>query len=512
MPTLGEIERDVRRLARRANRVLSKATGKVSRRPFDKGWIAEYLPHYLTNSFCPLHDDLIAAMGSLETVRGQRLNFMAPRGFAKSTNVSKASPLHGAVEGVEPFTLLLSDTQGQAESFLKAIKTELVGNERLRRSYPRACGVGPVWKSDEIVLNNGCMIVARGAMGTIRGLTNQSRRPTRVVIDDANKKQDIHSPTLRSRVLEWVSKDVMPVGEPGYTNFVCVGTPIHRESVVCDLARNPTWRTRRYRSIGKYPDRMDLWMRWEQILSDLGNPERVSAAAEFYAANSVDMDGGAELLWGERFPLDFLMRERATIGGDAFDSEYQDTPGMAGMTEWPPSYFDDIWFHDWPDDLMGKALFLDPSKGRTDKPSDWQAHVWGAWSKSQRCLYVEADLRREPGVDMVQRAINHAKGFGASAVTVEGNSDGVGLLYPIFQELLAKTGNALGYDSIHVTDNKISRIRGLGPYLARGQLKVRNTPGGKMLVDQLRDVPSGEYDDGPDSLSGAVRVIQKLLR
>lgn len=472
----------------------------------------DYLPHYKKVEFSRLHRELADTLAALADRRGQQVNRLAPRGFAKSTMVSKAYPLWAALEGREPFTLILSDTGKQAVSFLKAIKREVESNPRIRKDYPDAAGAGPEWKSDLIVLRNGCMIAAVGAGGRIRGLTNNDRRPTLVVIDDANKREDAYSPTMRARVLDWLRQDVMPVGEPEHTNFFSVGTPIHREAVVCELGRDATWQTKSYRAIERLPDRMDLWAEWERKLTNLGDADRANTAAAFYAANSIEMGRGAELLWGERFPLPFLMERRAALGKAVFDSEYGDTPGTDGVAEWPAEYFDrpGLWFSDWPDGLQGKAYYLDPSKGEGSKPGDYQAHVWGGWHQGENAAYVECDLRREPVTDMAERAVRVASAFGCG-VTAETNAT-MGLLLPEFKRQSQKLGKMVGVDGIHNSEAKLLRIRGLGGFLSRGQIRVRNTAGGRMLVDQLRDVPNGEHDDGPDSLSGFVKRVQANLR
>lgn len=359
------VEERVRRAERRASRPPRQSVPL----PFGLDWLRRFLPHYLTSATSRMHAELVGTLGTLGGERGQQINRMAPRGFAKSTLVSKAYPLWAALEGVEPFTLLLSDTSNQAISFLKAIKFEVENNDFIRAHYGRTARPGVEWKQDLVTLPNGCMIAAVGAQGRIRGLTNNNRRPTLVCIDDANKREDAYSPTMRARTLDWLKRDVLPVGEPGHTNYVCVGTPIHREAVVCDLSRDSTWRTLSYRAIERMPDRMDLWQQWENILANLGDDGRAETAAAFETANRVAMDAGAVLLWPERFPLSLLMERRAALGQSAFDSEYGDTPGTAGATEWPAEYFDraDLWFSDWPDDLRGKAYYLDPSKGRSDR-------------------------------------------------------------------------------------------------------------------------------------------------
>lgn len=472
---------------------------------FGLPWLERFLPHYLTQATSRMHSEILGVLAALADHRGQHINRMAPRGFAKSTLVSKAYPLWSILEGREPFTLLLSDTSNQAITFLKAIKFEIENNEKIRAHYGRIARPGKEWKQDLISLPNGCMVAAVGAQGRIRGLTNNNRRPTLVVIDDANKREDAYSPTMRARTLDWLKRDVMPVGEPGHTNFVCVGTPIHRESVVCELGRDATWDTQTYRAIEHYPNRMDLWLQWENVLSNLGDDDRAEKASAFYAANRGEMDAGSALLWPERFSLSFLMERRATLGQSAFDSEYGDKPGTAGSTEWPSEYFDraDLWFDAWPDDLIGKAYYLDPSKGEGSKSSDWQAHGFGGWSKKNNALYVEMDLRREPTTQMVERAIAQAQRFGCP-VTAETNGT-MGLLIAEFNR--QASGRMVGLQGINNTESKLLRMRTLGPFLARGQVKIRNTAGGRETVSQMRDVPNGEFDDGVDALAGTMRRV-----
>lgn len=513
MPTLAELVADARRQLRRGSRVLSKATERASSKEFGWEWEREYLGSHLAAEPSQFHKELIADLSTFHLNRGQRRVYRGPRGSGKTAHISNAYPLWCICENAERFVLLLAETGDQAKVYLSEIKTELESNEDLAKGYPNAVGVGPVWRDSKIVTRNGVCVVARGTAGRVLGLKHNGTRPTLVIGDDLNQRGDAYSPTMRSRKIDWFLKDVLKVGTP-QTNFLTAGTSIHREAIVCELSRNPAWTTRRYKSITSWPKNMDLWSRWESLFANLGDENRAATAWEFYQSNRVEMEAGSAVLWPARYSLYDLMKDRAESGPGPFASERQDEEGTDGSTEWPSSYFDrpDLWFFDWPDELMAKSFFLDPSKGRQDKPGDYQAHVWGGWSKQHNCLFVEADLRREPGPEMVQRAIDHARRFGAGTVTVEGNSDGVGLLYPMFKELCERGGKMVGYDAIHHTEPKLSRIRGLTPWLARGQIRVRSTPGGKMMVDQLRDVPSGQHDDGPDALTSLVRLIQGRLR
>jgi predicted phage terminase large subunit-like protein len=59
--------------------------------------------------------------------------------------------------------------------------------------------------------------------------------------------------------------------------------------------------------------------------------------------------------------------------------------------------------------------------------------------------------------------------------------------------------------------NKQVRIRRLGTFLAQRKLRFKARSGGTaLLVEQLRDFPVGEHDDGPDALEMALRLMIQL--
>jgi hypothetical protein len=223
------------------------------------------------------------------------------------------------------------------------------------------------------------------------------------------------------------------------------------------------------------------------------------------------MDAGAELLWPDRFPLFDLMAERAADGPAAFASERQDEPGADGATEFPAEYFDwpGLWFEDWPADVVCKAQTLDPSKGAASKPGDYQAHARGAVGRDGT-IYVECDMRREPVTDMVGRAIDWAASWGVGELAVEENGT-MGLIGPEFARQLAERRKMVNLVAFTSTDPKLARIRRAGGYLSRRQIRVRNTPGGRLLVDQWRDVPAGEFDDGPDAVGSLIARLERMV-
>jgi predicted phage terminase large subunit-like protein len=224
------------------------------------------------------------------------------------------------------------------------------------------------------------------------------------------------------------------------------------------------------------------------------------------------MDAGAVLLWPEVEDLYTLMRMRVEGGRTAFEREKQGAPQTSDACEWPEEYFDErIWFDEWPADLRTKVIALDPSKGHDARRGDFSALVaLGVGSDGQ--LFVEADLARRATPEMVAAGVEFCRRFRPDAFGVETNQ---------FQELLAgefedefrRQGlvNVQPW-SIDNRVNKHVRIRRLGPFLAGRRLRFKHaSPGTRLLVDQLREFPAADHDDGPDALEMAIRLAGELL-
>jgi predicted phage terminase large subunit-like protein len=57
------------------------------------------------------------------------------------------------------------------------------------------------------------------------------------------------------------------------------------------------------------------------------------------------------------------------------------------------------------------------------------------------------------------------------------------------------------------------RIRRLGPYLSSRRLRFKSdSPGTRLLVEQLQEFPIGDHDDGPDALEMALRLAADVLQ
>jgi len=164
----------------------------------------------------------------------------------------------------------------------------------------------------------------------------------------------------------------------------------------------------------------------------------------------------------------------------------------------------------WPDKFEVSAMYVDPSMGADAKRGDYSAIVFAGWAFNK--LWVECDMERRPPTEITRDTIAMYKRLFPDAVGCESNG---------FQNVIAEALEAafieerLGDVPVYRIKNSINKIiritQRLDPYLARKEIRIRDDKGGRLLVNQLRDFPLADHDDGPDALEGAIRLIMELL-
>jgi len=503
-------------LTGRLLREIDKRNRRVPGRRGDLGqldalaWGRYYLADHFLRAPSRMHVWLGEQLDQLQENRGTKINVIGPRGGAKSTIGTLCYALRVAIEGAEPYIWIVSDTKHQAQTHLENIKIELEENDLLASDYPQAAGRGPCWRATTIVLRNGVVIESFGTGQRLRGRRRRENRPTLIICDDLQNDGHITSAMQRESSRHWFHGTLLKAGTKR-TNFINLATALHRDALAMQLDRTPGWNSAMFRAILQWPDDMELWARWEEIYCDPDNPDARREARKFYEENRQAMDAGAELLWPDEEDLYTLMKMRVEEGRTAFEREKQSSPIDPERCEWPEDYFaEHIWFHQWPENLQLKTIALDPSKGSDSRHGDYSALVvlgvdW------QGLLYVEADLARRPTTQMVADGVTLCQRHRVDAFGVEANQ---------FQELLAgelqmefqrRTVRCAPPCAIHNHVNKQVRIRRLGPYLSQHRIRfLARSQSTQLLVDQLRDFPLGDHDDGPDALEMALRLTEQL--
>ena len=156
-----------------------------------------------------------------------------------------------------------------------------------------------------------------------------------------------------------------------------------------------------------------------------------------------------------------------------------------------------------------RTLALDPSKGKDADHGDYSAYIKLGITQSM-VMYVEADLQRRPTPQIVAEGVEMVKQFRPDGFAIETNQYQE-LLCVDFKREAEQRRLLLPLYAIDNTVNKQVRIRRLGPYLAQRRFRFKSrSPGTALLVQQMRDFPVGDHDDGPDALEMALRLLIEI--
>jgi len=298
-----------------------------------------------------------------------------------------------------------------------------------------------------------------------------------LIIDDPVKNaEESLSPTIREKHWDWFQSTAHSRIEPDGSALVMM-TRWHPE----DLA-------------GK-------------ILKEMpGEWEVISLPAIAKDADPMGRQPG-EALWPERWPIEKLREIKNSIDGYWWNALYDQVPSRHGRFEWPDEYFSDVWVDDsqWPQTFGLRIISVDPSKGKDARKGDYSAIV--ALGLQDGKLWIDSSLERRPVDQIVRDVISTQQQFNALAIGVESNQFQE-LIGPEITRVAAEQGGMMPMPlyMINNTVNKELRIGRLGPYLARREIKFRDTPGNRLLVSQLKEFPNGSHDDGPDGLEMAIRL------
>ncbi len=454
-------------------------------------FIQTYFPHYIKSDPSLFHEWTFAHLPAvIDANRGCREAVAAPRGEAKSTLVTQLMALWCIVTQRKHFIGILMDSSDQAWQMLEVIKVELEANPRLLMDFPETCGSGRVWQVGEIVTANNVKVKTAGSGKRLRGWRHGPHRPDLIVLDDIENDENVRKKEQRDKLLDWVFKAVLNLGPPdGSMDVVIVGTVLHYDSVLNRIMNNPMWHSKRFSSILEWPNRMDLWEQWEEILLNQGE----DAADQFYYERKALMDAGAVVCWPDTRPLLLLMKLRAN-SHHAFNCEQQNDP-----TDSEDAPFKTI--HYWVEPKRDWVFYgaVDPSLGKNNKARDPSAILVGGFDRNSGQLdVVEAKIARRVPDKIISDVIELQKAYPGILVW--------GIETVQFQEFLrtelVKRSAAMGVPvpatPITPITDKDLRIESLQPHVANGLIRLHRNQ--STLFQQLRHWPEADHDDGPDAL------------
>ena len=314
--------------------------------------------------------DHLKALNRLEltAMEGGLFGLAMPRGSGKTT-LSVTAALWALLYGHRSWACVIGATAPKAQGLLRAIKSQLRFNQLLLADFPESCwpiaclegqakralgqklGGEPTnieWLSDRVVFPTVKGSPASGATLTVCGITGDIRgqqatlpdgsviRPDYVLLDDPQTRESARSTTQNDARIETLYGDVLGLAGPGVKiSGVMTCTVVQRNDmadVILDREQSPEWHGERSQLLEGWPQRMDLWQKYQDIReAELRNDGDGSEATEFYREHQADMDLGCEATWPERFNEDEASAIQHALNlwlrdEGAFWAEYQNQP------------------------------------------------------------------------------------------------------------------------------------------------------------------------------------------
>jgi predicted phage terminase large subunit-like protein len=470
-----------------------------------------YLNERIFTSESPqFHRDLVDLVQEalFDREKGHFIAIAAPRSHAKSMVVTVTSTLWAILHGYH-YIVIISSKQELAKILLDTIKNELETNEKLIEDY------GPqyssqVWNAMAIVTANGCRVQAVGAGDRLRGFNFNGYRPEIVILDDLENDEDVLNAAYRDRMHQWINSAVIPLGTPGKTHFLYVGTLLHEDSVLRRIMKDdPRFKSVVFSAIQKFPERMDLWDRWgemlfERVIDENGQEESAFKSAQrarqFYEENKEEMERGAVVLWPSRMSLYDLMVIRYTQRR-TFQTEYQQTPrddSTAVFTQF--TFYDELP----PLDEMDIYGAVDPSLGKS-KRADPSCIVTIGYHRKTGVIYViDVNTKRRSPDAIIEDILRLATVYKYKQFAVEAVA---------FQEFFKTqlmtraqlAGIYLPVKPVKPLSDKNLRISGLEPLITNKFIRFARHHVG--IIEEFRDFPSSTHDDQMDALQMATELI-----
>lgn len=484
-----------------------------------------YLPHYFVRESPHFHSELdrLWVDGVLKNInpykkseakkinrlQGSKRATAAPRGHAKSTNLTFKDTIHAIIFAYKNYILILSDTYDQAVSFLVGIKEEFEENEKIIEDFGYLAG--KIWKEDVLLTSTKIKVQAKGSGQKVRGLKHKNFRPDLIVLDDIENDELVRTVEQRRKLENWFYKALSKAGDT-YTDIIFIGTVLHYDSLLSKVMKNPQYRSIKYKAVESFSNSA-LWTKWEELYTDLDDENREIHALEFFESNKAEMLEGTKVLWEEKLSYYDLMAMRVSEGEASFNSELQNEPINPDDCLFNEEWFD--YYNPFEFDFSQKQYkfygFVDPSLGKSKK-SDFSAIITIAKDTKSGYMYIlDADVeRRHPDViieDCIQKALWLKKEFGKRYEKFGAETN---QFQWFLKEQLAKESARrnvyLPIQEVSQSKDKVMRIQTLQPDIKNKYIKFNKQH--KRLIEQLKFFPMGDHDDAPDALEGCRSLIK----
>lgn len=469
-----------------------------------------YFPKYFDRKFGQFHKEMFAELKYMLDNKGLIEAFGLPREHGKSTINSFLFPLYSTLYGKSKFTLIISATEQIAMPFLDMIKDELENNQLLLEDF----GIykGNRWNNNEIWIrgkfNLDACIMIRGIDGSLRGIHFKQYRPQLVLLDDLLKDDTAKSETKREQVKNTFTDVVIPIGTKE-TNILICGTVLHEEDLMAELlaGKVPGVRSIRKSAVISFSERDDLWSEWEAKYNKLKDLNRIETAKSFFYDHEEEMLEGTEILWPEYLDYYYLMCKKQSMGEKSFYKELQNDPRSTD-----DYIFQNISFWDKLPEFeeLEIVMYIDPAI-KAGKRNDYSAiTILGQHRKTKQMYVLDGSIHKVLPDELFEVAIKKLKIYPVEKIGFEG-TQAQSYMKTKLEEALWQHKLYMPVDEIVAKGQKHERIITLEPDIKKSYILFNRENIG--YNNQVKDYnKSAKHDDAPDSLFGAVQLVQGVKK
>jgi len=388
-----------------------------------------------------------------EAAGRERSLILAPRGFGKSTLLSVTRCVFEIIRNPDVRILLASNTQAQAEAFVREVRGHFERNPILRALFGDL--VGRKWTDRELIvaarrrIAKEPTIFATGVGGAL-----VSRHFDVIICDDVVDEESARTEFRREKLRTWFFKVMLPCLEPD-GRLGIIGTRYH------------------YRDLYGY-------------LIETGFAPSVTII------RAIDADGKSP--WPEKFSVERLEQIRREAGTVIFNAQYQnDTEAMKGAV------FKDKWlrFYDAAPERLRIFQGVDLSIAQHER-SDFFALVTIGVDQWENIYVLDCYQARLSFRQQTAAIVERFRRFDPIKVAIESNA------YQAAQVERVRELGVVRAVKVFTTRDKLSRAWKLSALFEDGRVRLGRDM--HELGDQLLTFPQGEHDDLFDALELAVSI------
>jgi predicted phage terminase large subunit-like protein len=418
----------------------------------------------------PVHRKIIKHI----TYRDSTLD-LAPRGFGKSTVGDVDYCITKILREPNIRIMIGSKTQGQAEAFLKEVRTHFDVNEDLLRIFGDLSSSD--WSGRQFTVNTRTKIKKESTL-TALGASGQvvSKHFDVIIGDDLVGFENARTETQRNKLKEWFYSSLLPTLEP------------HGEIHILGTRYNP----------------LDLY----QTFIDSGE-------YSVQVQKAIQDDGKS--LWEKKFSADKLRRKKAEAGSIIFNMQYQNDVELAKGTIFKPNYFR---YYDNYEIGRKNEVFVDHEGERREVKVYFGIDL--AISQKDTADYfvlMVIGIDREMNIfvlDYVKERMTFDTQL--NRIIQYGNNkfpmvEGIGIESNSYQMAMAqelKRSSSLPIHKIKTSRDKISRAMRRSALFENGKVFFRKNM--EDFEEQLLLFPDVEHDDLFDGFDFAVQISEKGSR